>query len=232
MRNTPVQKNLPRFMLELSVKFLLSYFIGSVMGSMAVGRLRGGVDIRTMGSGNPGGTNALRTQGWIFALGVVIIDIGKGIVGAGVVPGLNLPFVATDPALARDWLTLCCAAAAVIGHVWPIWHNFRGGKGAATLVGTLIVLAADLILPVLLVWGIVLTAFGYVGFATIVAGVTAPVYLLITRLPDDQPLFIYCVTMALYIIFSHRSNLQRMRNGTESRQTRLMLFRRQREPMQ
>ena len=217
-------------MLELGVKFLLSYFIGSVMGSMVVGRLRGGVDIRTMGSGNAGGTNALRTQGWVFALGVVVIDIGKGVAGTGVVPGLNLPFVATDPALARDWLTLCCAAAAVIGHVWPMWHKFRGGKGAATLIGTLIVLSPDLILPVLLVWGIVLTSFGYVGFATIAAGVAAPIYLAATRLPEDQPLFIYCATMALYIIFSHRSNLQRMRDGTESRQTRLMLFRRQRAP--
>jgi glycerol-3-phosphate acyltransferase PlsY len=218
-------------MLELSVKFLLSYFIGSVMGSIVVGRLRGGVDIRTMGSGNAGGTNALRTQGWVFALGVVVIDIGKGVLGAGVVPGLNLPFITTDPALARDWLTLCCAAAAVIGHVWPMWHNFRGGKGAATLIGTLIVLSPELILPVFLAWGIVLTSFGYVGFATIVAGVTAPVYLVATRLPDDQPLLIYCATMALYIIFSHRSNLQRMRDGSESRQTRLMLFRRQREQM-
>lgn len=219
-------------MLELSVKFLLSYFIGSVMGSLVVGWLRGGVDIRTMGSGNAGGTNALRTQGWAFALGVVVIDIGKGVLGAGVVPGLNLPFVPTDPTLARDWLALCCAAAAVIGHVWPMWHKFRGGKGAATLVGTLIVLSPDLLLPVLLAWGIVLTLFGYVGFATIVAGVTAPAYLVVTRLPEDQPLFIYCVTMALYIIFSHRSNLQRMLEGSESRQTRLMLFRRQREPTQ
>lgn len=218
-------------MLELSVKFLLSYFIGSVMGSMVVGRLHGGVDIRTMGSRNAGGTNALRTQGWVFALGVVIIDVGKGVLGAGVVPGLNLPFVPIDPALSRDWLTLCCAAAAVIGHVWPMWHNFRGGKGAATLVGTLIVLSPDLILPVLLVWGIVLTSFGFVGLATILAGITAPIYLMATRLPEDQPLFIYCATMALYIIFSHRSNLQRMRDGSESRQTRVMLFRRQREPM-
>ena len=202
------------------------------MGSMVVGWLRGGVDIRTMGSGNAGGTNALRTQGWLFALGVVIIDIGKGILGAGVVPGLNLPFVAIDPAVSREWLTLCCAAAAVIGHVWPMWHNFRGGKGAATLVGTLVVLSPNLILPVVLVWSIALTLFGYVGFATIAAGVAVPIDLVITRLPEDQPLFIYCVTMALYIIFSHRSNLQRMRDGTESRQVRLMLFRRQREPTQ
>jgi glycerol-3-phosphate acyltransferase PlsY len=223
------QKNQSR-MLELSVKFLLSYFIGSVMGSMVVGRLRGGVDIRTMGSGNAGGTNALRTQGWVFALGVVIIDVGKGVLGAGLVPVLDVPFVATDPTLAREWLTLCCAAAAVIGHVWPVWHQFRGGKGAATLIGTLIVLAPELIVPVVLVWAIVLTSSGYVGFATIIAGISAPVYLLATRLPDDQPLFIYCTAMAIYIVFCHRSNIQRMREGTESRLTGAMLFRRQREP--
>ncbi len=217
-------------MLELSVKFLLSYFIGSVMGSIVVGRLYGGVDIRSMGSANAGATNALRTQGWIFALGVVIIDIGKGIVGAGIVPVLDVPFIATDPALAREWLTLSCAAATVIGHVWPVWHNFRGGKGAATLVGTLIVLAPDLILPVLLIWGFVLTTSGFVGLATIVAGVAAPVYLIATRLPEDQPLFIYCAAMAMYLIFSHRSNIKRMREGTESKHTGVMVLRRRREP--
>ncbi len=217
-------------MLELSVKFLLSYFVGSVMGSMVVGWFRGGVDIRTMGSGNAGGTNALRTQGWIFALGVVIIDVGKGALGAGVVPGLNLPYVGTDPTLSREWLMLCCAAAAVIGHVWPMWHNFKGGKGAATLGGTLVVLSPALLLPVLLAWAIVLTSFGYVGFATIAATITAPIFIAATRFPDDQPLFIYCVTMVLMIIFTHRSNLQRMRDGSESRQVRLMIFRRQREP--
>ena len=217
-------------MLELSVKFLLSYFVGSVMGSMGIGWFRGGVDIRTMGSGNAGGTNALRTQGWIFALGVVIIDVGKGALGAGVIPGLNLPYVGTDPTLSREWLTLCCAAAAVIGHVWPMWHKFRGGKGAATLAGTLLVLSPELLLPVLLAWAIVLTSFGYVGFATIAATITAPIFIAATRFPDDQPLFIYCVTMVLMIIFTHRSNLQRMRDGSESRQVRLMIFRRQREP--
>lgn len=217
-------------MLELSVKFLLSYFVGSVMGSIVVGRLYGGVDIRTMGSANAGATNALRTQGWLFALGVVVIDIGKGMFGAGVVPALNVPFVATDPAVAREWLTLCCAAAAVIGHVWPVWHSFRGGKGAATMVGTLIVLAPELMVPILLVWGIVLTSFGYVGLATMIAGVAAPVYLVATRLPDDQPLFIYCATIAIFLIFSHRSNIRRMRDGSESRQSGAMFFRRQREP--
>jgi len=216
-------------MLELGTKFLVAYFIGSIMGSMVVGRLRGGVDIRKEGSGNAGGTNALRTQGWLFAMAVMVVDVGKGAIAAGVVPGLNLPFVATDPELSRVWLTLCCAAAAVVGHVWPMWYGFRGGKGAATLVGTLVILAPDLILPVLLVWAWVLVLFGYVGLATITAAVSAPVYLALTRLPEEQPLFIYCTVLAIYLVFSHRSNLQRMRAGTESQNTRLMIFSRNRQ---
>lgn len=212
-------------MLELGSKFLISYFIGSLMGSLIMGKLRGGVDIREMGSGNAGGTNALRTQGFLFALGVVIIDIGKGVVGAGVVPGLDLPFIAADSAISRTWLALCCAAAAVIGHVWPIYHRFRGGKGAATMIGTLIVVAPTLILPLLLIWAWVLTLSGYVGLATMSASVALPVWLAATRLPDDQPLFIYTAFMAVFIIYCHRSNIQRMRAGTEHRNTKAMLLR-------
>ena len=88
-------------MLELGVKFLLAYLVGSIMGSLLMGRLRGGVDIRQMGSGNAGGTNALRTQGFPFALGVVVVDVGKGVFGAGIVPGLELPFIPESPAVSR-----------------------------------------------------------------------------------------------------------------------------------
>lgn len=211
-------------MLELGVKFLISYFIGSLMGAMIVGKLRGGIDIRTMGSGNAGGTNALRTQGLGFAIGVVLIDIGKGAIGAGVVPGLEIPLVPTDPEISREWLAICCAAAAVFGHVWPIYHRFRGGKGAATLVGTFIILGPELILPLLLVWACVLIMSGYVGLATMIAAVSIPVWVGITRLPDDQPLFIYCVVMAAYVVRWHRINIQRMRDGSEHRNTRLMIF--------
>jgi len=215
-------------MLELGVKFLISYFIGSLMGAMIVGKLRGGVDIRTMGSGNAGGTNALRTQGLMFALGVVIIDIGKGVIGAGLVPELNVPFVPEDPMLSRTWLTICCAAAAVLGHVWPIYHGFKGGKGAGTFIGTLLILGPGLIIGVLLVWAWVLVMTGFVGLATMTAATALPVYLGIMVLPDNQPLFIYTTVMAMCIIFWHRSNIQRMREGSEHRNTRMMIFRRTR----
>ena len=213
-------------MLELGTKFLLSYFVGSIMGSFVVGRLRGGVDIRTMGSGNAGSTNALRTQGWVFAFGVMVIDLGKGAVAAGVVPGLSLPFIPADPTISRTWLALCCAAASVIGHVWPIGQQFKGGKGAATLMGTFAVLAPGLVFPLLLVWAWFLTLFGYVGLATMAAGVAAPTYLIVTRFPNDQPLTIYALALAAFMVFSHWSNIQRMRAGTEVRNTRLMVFRR------
>jgi glycerol-3-phosphate acyltransferase PlsY len=213
-------------MLELAIKFLLSYFLGSIMGSLVMGKIRGGVDIRTMGSGNAGGTNALRTQGLGFALGVMIIDIGKGVIGTGFVPGIDLPLVGSSPDVSREWLTLCCAAASVVGHVWPMWHQFRGGKGAATLVGTLIVLAPSLLLPVVGAWVLVLVLSGYVGLATMLAGFTAPVVLAVTTLPDEQPVFIYCVVMAMYIVFSHRANIRRMRSGAETRVRQAMIFRR------
>lgn len=196
------------------------------MGSMAMGQLRGGVDIRTMGSGNAGGTNALRTQGWLFAVGVMVIDVGKGVVATGIIPGIALPIVGNDPEISRTWLTISCAAASVVGHVWPMWYDFRGGKGAATMVGSLVILAPGLIIPVVLTWASVLVLSGYIGLATMIAGLSAPIYLAVTRLPSDQPLFIYCAALALYMIFTHRSNVRRIMDGTETRNSQLMLFRR------
>lgn len=212
-------------MLEASLKILLCYLIGSVMGSMIMGYLRGGVDIRTMGSGNAGSTNALRTQGWLFAVGVIVIDLGKGILATAVIPGLRTPLTTFDAAMLPEWLVLACAAAAVAGHVWPVWHKFKGGKGAATMIGTLIVLAPEIVLPLLLIWAWMLVLFGFVGLATMTTAVIAPLYLGLTRLPHDQALFIYTLVMALFMIYSHRANISRMRSGTEPKNTRLMIFR-------
>lgn len=195
------------------------------MGSMLVGMARGGIDIRNLGSGNAGGTNALRTQGLAFALGVIVIDIGKGVFVTAVIPGLDLPQVGLDPELSRVWLTLACAAGAVAGHVWPMWYGFRGGKGAATLLGTLIVLDASTLLPVMVVWLLTIVLSGYVGLSTIIASAAAPIYVGVTRLPEGEPLFVYCVVMAIYIGLSHRTNIQRMIAGTENRVVGAMLFR-------
>lgn len=211
-------------MLELGVKFLLGYFLGSLMGSLLVGYLKGGVDIRTMGSGNAGGTNALRTQGLWFAAGVVLIDVGKGALAAGVVPGLDIPCIGIDPAVSREWLMLACAGAAVIGHVWPVYHRFQGGKGAATLLGTIAVLAPILLLPLFAVFLVVLVVSGFVGLSTMSAVAAMPLWLALTGLPGQAPLFAYLGFMAVFIVYCHRANIARMRQGVENRNPKVMLL--------
>jgi acyl phosphate:glycerol-3-phosphate acyltransferase len=194
-----------------------------VLGSLVMGRLRG-VDIREQGSGNAGGTNALRTQGARFALGVVVIDVGKALLAVGVLPGLALPGIGLDPAVNRNWLAVACAAAAVIGHVYPVWHEFRGGKGAATLIGTVAVLAPAALLPVFAVWLACVMLTGYVGLATMLATLALPVWVAIVQ-PGNTALLLFGVAMAAFIAYTHRSNIARMRAGNENRARRLWLLR-------
>ncbi len=210
-------------MLELGVKTLLAYLLGSVLGSLLMGRLRG-VDIREQGSGNAGGTNALRTQGWRFALGVIVVDVGKALLAVGWLPAADLPWVGIDPALARDWLTVSCAAAAVIGHVYPVWYEFRGGKGAATLIGAVGMVAPLALVPVLLVWLAVVTLTGYVGLGTMLGAASLPVYFALQD-PSVLPHVVFGLAMALFIVYTHRSNIVRMRAGNENRARRLWLLR-------
>ncbi len=116
----------------------------------------------------------------------------------------------------------------MFGHVWPIYHRFRGGKGAATLIGTLLVVGPQLVPPMLVAWAIVLVLSGYVGLSTMVAAVSAPAWIGVFYLPDQQPLFIYTAVMAGFVIRWHRSNIQRMRAGSEHRNDKVMLFSRNR----
>ena len=210
-------------MLELGVKTLIAYLLGSLIGSLVLGRLRG-VDIRQVGSGNPGGTNALRTQGWRFALGVVLVDVGKALVAVGVLPVLDLPLVGIDPGVDRTWLDAACATAVVVGHVYPVWYEFRGGKGAATLVGAVAVLAPVALLPVILVWLSCVVLTGYVGLGTMLGTASLPVYFATSR-PLEPALVCFGVVMAAFIVYTHRSNIERMRTGNENRARRLWLLR-------
>ena len=210
-------------MLELGVKMLLAYLLGSLMGALLLGRLRG-VDIRESGSGNAGGTNALRTQGFAFALGVVIVDVGKALLAVGVLPMLALPFVAPDLALQREWLAVACATAVVAGHIWPLYYDFRGGKGAATIIGAMSILAPLPLLPALAVWLLVVFISGYVGLATMTAGSALPVAVALMQQPLQVAVVTYCVTMAAFVVWTHRANIARMRAGNEHRVRRLWLL--------
>ena len=209
-------------MLELGLKSLVAYLLGSVMGAMVMGRLRH-VDIRQQGSGNAGATNALRTQGAAFAAGVALVDVGKALLAVGWLPGWDIPGVGTDPGVSRLWLAVACATAVVAGHVWPLYHEFRGGKGAATLIGAVAVLAPAALWPVLAVWLLFVMVWGMVGLATMAAGATLPLVLAARGSP--LPLVAFGIVMAGFMVYTHRSNIARMRAGTEGHVRRLWLLR-------
>jgi glycerol-3-phosphate acyltransferase PlsY len=209
--------------LELGLKTLIAYLLGAVLGSLVMGRIRG-VDIREQGSGNAGGTNALRTQGWKFALGVVVIDVGKALLAVGWLPGAVLPLVGIDPVVDRTWLTVACAAAVVIGHVYPVWYEFRGGKGAATLIGAVAVISPLALVPVIAVWLATVMLTGFVGLGTMLGTATLPVYFALTE-PRSAPLVVFGLAMAAFVAYTHRANIERMRAGNENRARRLWLLR-------
>jgi glycerol-3-phosphate acyltransferase PlsY len=210
-------------MLEISVKTLLAYLLGALLGSLVLGRLRG-VDIRRAGSGNAGATNALRTQGKLFALSVLAIDIGKGVLAVLYLPQASLPGVPADPEIPRAWLTLACGFAVIVGHVYPVWFGFRGGKGVATAVGVIAAVDLKLLLPLVSSWLIVLVLTGYVGLASMLAGVALVVACRWLE-PADPPLLGFCAVLAALLVFTHRSNIVRMWTGSENRVRRVWLFR-------
>jgi acyl phosphate:glycerol-3-phosphate acyltransferase len=210
--------------MDFCVKVLLAYLLGSVVGSLVVGRLRGGVDIRKSGSGNAGATNALRTQGAAFAIWVIVIDIAKGWIAAALLPGLVLPGIGPSTAGLAAWLPATCAFAAILGHVFPVWHGFRGGKGVATLVGAYAGFDLALLVPLFASWLAVVTVSGFVGLASIIAAFAMPVYLLMRDGVVLTPALGFALACAALVAFTHRGNVRRMREGTEPRARRLWLF--------
>jgi acyl phosphate:glycerol-3-phosphate acyltransferase len=210
-------------MLELGVKILVAYLLGTVLGSLILGRLRG-VDIRSMGSGNAGATNALRTQGKLFGFLVLSMDLAKGVLAVWWLPAAVFPGVGIDPALSREWLTLACGFAVILGHVYPVWFGFRGGKGAATMVGVIAAVELRLLAPLLLTWFAVLILTGYVGLATMLSGMALVAAVCVLE-PNNIPLLTFCMGVSLFVIYTHRSNIARMRAGQENRVRRLWLFR-------
>lgn len=196
-----------------------AYLLGSLSGSLLLGRRRG-VDIRTQGSGNAGGTNAFRTQGAAFGLGVVLIDIGKGMLAAWLARTLAPTGSVFDPA-AHGYAAVI---AAMLGHVWPLWHGFRGGKGAAPLVGGLFVVWPWITPVVFVAWLATILLSGYVGLATVLAGATLPLLAWLTGASPARWCFV--VAAMLLLVYTHRGNLQRLRAGNEARFERARLLHR------
>ena len=211
---------------------MVSYVIGSTPTSIIVGKIVRGIDIREHGSGNAGGTNVFRVLGWKPALVVATIDIFKGWLPAAV-----LATTLFQGELAFNnigVIQILCGFAAVLGHTYTIFAGFRGGKGVGTLAGMLLALFPIAFPLCLLVFVITLILTGYVSVSSMIAAVSLPVFLLALPPfmgiePAQLTLVVFGLLVPFFVIFTHRSNLVRLRAGTENRFEKAMILRRRKD---
>lgn len=212
-------------MLSLIVILLASYLIGSIPTSVWVGRLTKGIDIRDYGSGNAGATNTFRVLGWKAGLVVSLIDLFKGFTAAYWVS--HLGYVVGDvPVVYAGWetdtmLKIMAGLMAVIGHMFPVFAGFRGGKGVITAAGMLYALEPISISIALVVFLTLVFTTRYVSVASIVATTLYPTMLLVMRyllgMDVDGSHIVFTIVTAVFILWRHRGNIKRLINGTENR---------------
>ncbi len=213
--------------LELFLLLFASYITGSTPTSIIAGKVIKGIDIREHGSGNAGSTNVFRVLGWKPALIVVIIDVFKGWLPAAV---YATSFFQGQPIQDTGVVQILCGFAAVLGHTYTIFAGFKGGKGVGTLGGMLLALFPIAVPLCLVVFAIVLVLTGYVSVSSMIASIALPVFLFILPplgLAETAPfsLLIFSLLIPWFIIFTHRSNIARLRSGEENRLEKAMLFR-------
>ena len=199
-------------MLPYLTVLLLGYLLGSVPFGFIAGRFNG-IDIRAHGSGNIGATNVWRVCGWRFGLPVFILDALKGVAAIW----LGVRFAYPEPS---QLFSIVCAAGCILGHSFPVWLKFKGGKGVATSLGVMIGLMPFPTLIVFAVWALIFKASGYVSLASIIAAGLLPTIVGIGNLAGwahGWPAFYFALVAGLLVIVRHRSNIARLRAGTESR---------------
>lgn len=211
-------------MISLAVILGLSYLVGSIPASVWIGQALYGIDVRKHGSGNAGATNAFRVLGWKAGLLATAVDLGKGLFAAGVIATIRIDVLPEGPGVweAATVVRLLAGIFAVVGHMFPVWANFKGGKGVNTAAGMLLALTPISMYITLGVFVLVLLAFRYVSLASISAVIAFPSTIAIRKYlfgieSLDASLLIFSAALAAAIIIAHRSNIKRLLNGTESR---------------
>lgn len=210
-------------MLSLLVILILSYLVGSIPASVWIGRLVYGIDVREHGSGNAGATNAFRVLGWKAGVMSTLVDLGKGLLAAGVIATIRIDDLPAGLAFwhIETFVRMLAGAAAIIGHMFPVWAKFKGGKGVNTAAGVLFALTPVTMLITLGVFFLVLLTTRYVSLSSIAAVITFPSTVAIRKylfgVELDTSLLVISIAMALGIIYAHRTNIKRLLNGTENR---------------
>ena len=188
---------------------LVAYLLGSLSFAVIVSRGFGLADPRSYGSGNPGATNVLRSGHQLAAVLTLVLDAVKGAVAVGLVQRFGAPYGLGEGTEALVGL------AAFVGHLWPVFFGFKGGKGVATAAGVLLALNPWLGLATLLSFAIILAFFRYVSLASIVAAAFAPFYQLLIW--GAGPAAIAVAVMSLLLVWRHSANIRKLLAGTESK---------------
>ncbi len=205
---------------------VLAYLVGSIPGSLWAGKLLYGIDLRNYGSGNAGATNAFRVLGWKAGVLATAVDLGKGLLAAGGIPALvglgGIPHWGLLPWEAGVVVCILAGLAAVVGHMFPLWARFEGGKGVNTSAGVLLALTPITTGIALAIFLVVLLASRYVSLASITAAVAFPSAVAIRRYVFgiealDPSLLIFGILMGMGVIIAHRANIGRLLAGNENR---------------
>lgn len=194
--------------------FVLAYILGSIPTAIWAGRVFRGIDIREHGSGNAGAANAIRVLGWKTGVPVLIVDMFKGWLSAMLPLFLNL--AEPDSALLTN-LQIGTGVTAIIGHVFPLFANFRGGKGVATIAGVLLAIHPLLTLSCLGIFLIVILITRIVSVSSMSAGIAFPI-LLFTLFETPSLFFkLFSVFVAVALLITHRNNIRRLLKGEEKK---------------
>jgi acyl phosphate:glycerol-3-phosphate acyltransferase len=199
----------------LVVAILMAYLIGSIPTSVWIGRIFYGIDVRTKGSGNAGATNTIRVLGYKAGIPVLIFDVLKGWLAVFIAR-----YFWQDTGQFPDFVDfrILLAIAAVIGHVFPVYAGFKGGKGIATLLGVGIALFPVSAAVAVLVFALTLIISGYVSLSSIIASITFPVVeILILGHNQYISLIIMSIAVAIFVPLTHRKNINRLLKGEESK---------------
>ncbi|HPF20243.1 MAG TPA: glycerol-3-phosphate 1-O-acyltransferase PlsY [Syntrophomonas sp.] len=188
--------------MEKIIVVIISYLLGSVPFAYIMIRLFKGIDIRKVGSGNVGSTNALRTAGKRVALAALLGDLLKGLAAAWI--GLQT---------GGEGLAAVCVLAAVIGHCWPVFIGFKGGKGMATTAGAILLLMPKVFLFLAIIFVLIVFFSRYVSLASVSVAVLLPLTALFFSQPGSY--LLVSVILTVLVIYRHRENIERLRNGNE-----------------
>jgi glycerol-3-phosphate acyltransferase PlsY len=201
-------------LLILSFGAILAYLLGSVPSSVWIGKWFYGVDVREQGSGNAGATNTIRVLGLKAGLPVLVIDAFKAWLAVALAAWMAAEILtSSDLILYRIGI----GALAVLGHVFPVFAGFRGGKGVASLVGVIIALFPKAFFLVLLCFAFVFTITRYVSLASVTSALIFPVIVIFVFKEQSTPLIVLSILVAVFIPVTHRRNIGRLISGTENK---------------